>query len=161
MPAYPVRRRSFFGYTGRGFAGETPRLRETLASMTAGRAAGTPSQASGFWHVGTADSARTTQDTGWHAAAPSRYVVDSARLAFERVQQHRRVVGQIFRQGRHLRRSAGGQALQRGLVHAEREEGSEGGFEEIRGSRPRTSLFRLGAQVAFDVSLCVLHGRRL
>ena len=40
-----------------------------------------------------------------------------------------------------------------GLYTDEPAQGSEGGVEEIRGSRPPASLFRLGAQIAADVGL--------
>ena len=48
-----------------------------------------------------------------------------------------------------------------GLYLMNEKQRSEGGLEEIRGSRPPASLFRLGAQIAVDVGLCLLQRRRL
>ena len=48
-----------------------------------------------------------------------------------------------------------------GLYLMNQRKDPEGGLEEIRGSRPPASLFRLGPQVAVDVGLCVLQRRRL
>ena len=43
-----------------------------------------------------------------------------------------------------------------GLYLMNEKQGSQGGGEEIRGGRPPASLFRLGAQIAADVGLCLL-----
>ena len=48
-----------------------------------------------------------------------------------------------------------------GLYLMNEQQGSEGGVEEVRGGRPPASLFGLGAQVAADVGLRLLQGRRL
>ena len=48
-----------------------------------------------------------------------------------------------------------------GLYLMNQRKDNEGGVEEVRGSRPPASLFRLGAQIAADVGLFLLQCRRL
>ena len=61
----------------------------------------------------------------------------------------------------HAAGRAGRQALQRGRLSSQRREGLQGGRQEIRRGRPPAPLFRLGAQGADHVGLCLLRGAGL
>ena len=75
--------------------------------------------------------------------------------------RHRRAVGQVRRQGRTFADEPADKLYNEGLYLMNKKQGFEGGHEEIRGSRSPASVFRLGAQIAADVGLRLLQGRRL
>ena len=58
-------------------------------------------------------------------------------------------------------RRAGRQALQRGPLSSEQQEGPRRRGQEVRGGRPPASVFGLGAQVADHVGLRLLRGRHV